>query len=147
MRNYRAFTLIELLIAVSIMGILISVGILSYTGLQQRGRDAQRVNDVNQVKIALTTYYNAQVPTSYVVAATKTTINDSTDALSLALKPNYIKDLPLDPTNSGNNVYKYMTTNAGKNFTLYATLENKNNKKGWGGGNSWVTDGYQITDD
>lgn len=143
----RGFTLIELMIAVSIMAVLVSVGILSYTGLQQRGRDAARINDLNQVKIALTSYYNNQTPTSYVSSGTKVTVDDSTDALTAALKPNYIRDVPLDPLNSGSNVYKYQSFNSAKNFTLFATLENKNNKKGWGGGSSWTTDGYQVSDD
>lgn len=135
------------MIAVSIMAVLVSVGILSYTGLQQRGRDAARINDLNQVKIALTSYYNNQTPTSYVSSGTKVTVDDSTDALTAALKPNYIRDVPLDPLNSGSNVYKYQSFNSAKNFTLFATLENKNNKKGWGGGSSWTTDGYQVSDD
>lgn len=143
----RGFTLIELMIAVSIMAVLVSVGILSYSGLQQRGRDAARINDLNQVKIALTSYYNNQTPTSYVSAGTKITVDDSSDALTAGLKPNYIRDLPLDPLNAGNNVYKYQSFNSGKNFTLFATLENKNNKKGWAGGSAWAVDGYQVNDD
>lgn len=146
MKN-KAFTLIELMIAISLIAILSSVGIISYSSLQQRGRDAQRINDLNQLKIALTTYYNAQVPTSYVVAATTITINDSNDALTTALKPNYIKDVPVDPTNTGNNVYKYQSANSAKDFTLFSTLENKNNKKGWNGGAAWVVDGYRVVND
>src|SRR4051794_30797793 len=116
----QAFTLIELLIAISIIAILTTVGITSYSGLQQRSRDAQRINDLNQFKVALTTYYNAQTPTSYVSAGTKITINNSNDALTAALKPNYIKDIPLDPQNAGNNVYKYQSFNSAKDFTLFA---------------------------
>jgi prepilin-type N-terminal cleavage/methylation domain-containing protein len=142
----RAFTLIELLITIAIIGVLTSMASLAYSGITQRSRDAQRINDLNQVKIALTSYYNVQLPLSYVVTNATITIDSSTDALSVALEPNFIKNVPLDPINSGNNVYKYASSNAGKSFTLYGTLENTNNKKGWGGGNAWVQDGLQVTD-
>jgi len=147
MNTFRqAFTLIELLIVIALIAIISGIGITSYSGLQQRGRDAQRVNDLNQIKIALNTYYNAQNPAAYVAAASKITIDGSSDALSSALEPNYIKDMPVDPNNSGNLVYKYQSFNNAANFTLYATFENQNNKKGWGGGSAWVVDGYQISD-
>lgn len=146
-KRFVAFTLIELLIAISILAILTGIGVISYTGIQLRARDAQRVNDLNQIKVALVTYYNAQVPTQFVSAGTAITINSTNDALTTALEPNYIKDVPVDPLNAGNNVYKYQSFNSGKDFTLYGTLENKNNKKGYGGGSSWVVNGYQVNND
>ena len=61
-----------------------------------------------------------------------------------------MRSVPTDPINSGDNVYKYQsvlngTLNSG--FNLYGTLENKNDKKGWAGGSSWVTDGYVLTNE
>jgi prepilin-type N-terminal cleavage/methylation domain-containing protein len=140
----QAFTLIELLVVVSIISILTALAAVSYTTVQQRGRDAQRKNDLNQIKIALSTYYGAQVPAAFVTAASKSTINSSTDTLSAALEPNYIKNVPLDPLNTGNNVYKYQSFNSAADFKLFGTLENKNDSKGWGTGSSWVADGLII---
>lgn len=144
MRN-RAFTLIELLVVISIIAILTAVATVSYSGIRYRSRDAQRINDLNQLKIALSAYYGAQVPQSYPSSASKTTLTGS-DSISTALSPNYIRVIPTDPLNTGNYVYKYMSQNSAKNFTLYGTLENTNNSKGWGGGNQWVADGLQVTD-
>ena len=154
----KAFTLVELLITISIIAILAAIASISYSGIQQRGRDAQRKNDLNQIKVGLSTYYNAQVPVQFVPSAsgcTSTssncatlTIDGSTDLLSVALEPNYIRNVPTDPTGTGNNVYQYysspLNSSANQAFTLTATLENKNDKRGWGGGSSWVAHGYTV---
>jgi hypothetical protein len=55
--------------------------------------------------------------------------------------------MPIDPVNTGTSVYKYQSFNSAKNFTLFGTLENTADKKGWGGGAQWVADGYQISDE
>lgn len=154
----KGFTLIELLIVVAIISILTGIAAVSYSGIQARGRDAQRKNDLYQIKVILSTYYNAQVPTAFQPSSTNcisTTsacgtliIDDSTDLLTAALKPNYIRDVPTDPKNTGIYLYKYTSSPnnsvANQNFTLTATLENTNDRKGWNGGSAWVQDGYSV---
>jgi prepilin-type N-terminal cleavage/methylation domain-containing protein len=147
MPRRSAFTLIELMIAVSIIAILTGIAAVSYAGIQQRGRDASRKNDLSQVKVALSSYYASQTPAVYVSAATTVTLNGSTDIISTSLSPNYIKTIPVDPLNTGSNVYKYQSQNSAKNFKLFGTLENKNDTKGWGGGSAWVADGYILQDE
>lgn len=144
MKRTNAFTLVELLVVIAIIGILSGIGSVSYSGVQQRGRDAQRKNDLSQIKIALSTYYNAQVPATYPVASSKLTITGTSDALSTALKPSYIKSMPQDPLNTGFYVYKYQSLNSAVDYKLFGTLENKNDKKGWTGGSSWLTDGFVV---
>ncbi len=146
MYKNKAFTLVELMITVAIIGILTGMASLAYSVINQRGRDAQRMNDLNQIKVALTTYYNAQLPLQYVTETTAGVINGTSDTLSAALIPNYIRVVPVDPINSGTFVYKYSSQNSAKDFTLTASLENVNNQKGWAGGSQWVADGYQIVD-
>jgi prepilin-type N-terminal cleavage/methylation domain-containing protein len=149
-----AFTLLEIIVAIAIIGILTGLAAISYQGVQARGRDAQRANDLSQLKIALSTYYTATSPNQYPTAASATVINNSTDPLTVALKPNFIKEVPLDPLNAGNNVYKYQSQNqitiggvtVYRDFTLYATLENRNNRKGWVSG-AWAVDGYRLRND
>ncbi len=147
MHTKRGFTLIELMVAVAIIGILTGIASISYNSVRLRARDAQRINDLNQVKVVLSLYYSAQTPQTYVPLTTKTTINGSSDVLSTTLVPNYIRIMPVDPLNTGNNTYKYQSSNNNKNFTLFATLENIYNTKGWAGGSSWIVDGLQIQND
>jgi prepilin-type N-terminal cleavage/methylation domain-containing protein len=143
----KGFTLIELMIAVAIIGILTAVASISYSTVRLRARDAQRINDLNQIKVVLSLYYGAQTPAQFPTLTSKTTINGSTDALTTALVSTYIRQMPVDPINSGNNVYKYQSSNNSKSFTLFGTLENTNNQKGWGGGSQWVVDGLKVQND
>ncbi|MFC1663117.1 type II secretion system protein [Patescibacteria group bacterium] len=52
----RGFTLIELLITISIIGILSSIGIVSFRGFREKARDTQRVNDLGQYRTAVFLY-------------------------------------------------------------------------------------------
>jgi prepilin-type N-terminal cleavage/methylation domain-containing protein len=152
----RAFTLIELLVVIGIIAILSGMAMMAYGNVQLRARDAQRKNDLSQIKVALSTYYTAQSPNQFVQSSTSNPpsmipINGSTDALSTALEPNYIKTVPVDPINSGNYIYQYQsflnTNNLNTSFNLYATLENTLDTKGWGGGSAWLVNGYIVTND
>ena len=151
----KAFTLIELMVTIAIIGILTSIATVSYSNVQLRGRDARRKSDLSTIKINLATYYASQTPPQYVASTTDATpglitINGTTDALSAALSPSYIREMPVDPTNTGNYVYEYqsfITNGLQKDFNLSATLENTNDESGWGGGNSWVTFGYVVHND
>jgi len=143
----------ELIITVSIIAILTGLASVSYSGIRMRGRDANRKNDMSQLKVVLSTYYNAQVPAQYPASSggtpSKITINASNDALTAAVVPAYLKVMPTDPLNTGNNVYKYqsfLTSSINTDFKLYATLENKNDTSGFCSG-SWGTDCYIIQND
>ena len=148
-KSSSAFTLVELIIAISIISILTAVATISYRGITARGRDAQRKNDLAQLKIVLSSYYNAQTPTAYVVSPTATVLNNTSDPLFLALVPGYIRQIPIDPVNNTATAqdYSYQSLNGNKNFKMTATFENKLDTKGWAGGSSWVVNGYVIQDD
>ena len=63
----RAFSLIELLIVISIIGILIAVATVSYSTVQKRSRDSRRITDLKAVQQGLEQYYpdhNSSYPTS-----------------------------------------------------------------------------------
>jgi prepilin-type N-terminal cleavage/methylation domain-containing protein len=55
------FTLFELLIVISIIGLLIAAASVAYSGVQQRGRDARRKEDIQAVQKALEMYYAKNV--------------------------------------------------------------------------------------
>lgn len=51
------FTLLELLIVISIIGILIALASVSFTTAQQKGRDAKRRGDIKAMQNAFEQYY------------------------------------------------------------------------------------------
>ncbi len=58
-RERKSFTLIELLVVIAIIGILAAISVGTISSQQARARNAQRVADVNKIKIAMEKYYAA----------------------------------------------------------------------------------------
>lgn len=52
------FSLVELLVVISIIGVLSAVLMANFMGARERARDAQRIQDLYAVKNALRMYYN-----------------------------------------------------------------------------------------
>lgn len=105
----RGFTLLELLVVISIIGILIALGVVSYTSAQRNGRDAKRQSDLSGVKKALEQYYalNSGYPSEADCDAA-----DITDFLP--------EGLPSDPK-PGHTAYSYTCT--ADDYCICALLE------------------------
>jgi len=74
----RGFTIIELIIVVTIMGILLTIGVVNLRGSQANGRDAERKVDVDTIALHLETYYTSGIDnTSIPFSATGGTITTS----------------------------------------------------------------------
>ena len=99
------FTLVELLITVTIIGILTSVGGVVYSGLQKDARDQKRFQDLRLIQQNLESYRakNGVYPTS-----APTEIN-ATTALPSSL-PN-LTPFPADPTSTRHYAYKALPLN------------------------------------
>ena len=90
--NRFGFSLFELLVVISIIGIIVSVGAVSYSSAQKKARDARRQEDLQSVQKAFEQYYSA---------------NDSTYSTCDAMAAENFSGeaMPTDPKNTGDYVY------------------------------------------
>lgn len=109
----KAFTLIEILVVTSILSLLISGAIVSYSILLRQSRDGKRKTDLEQVRAALEIYRSNN--NTYPVGTGWTILN------ALTAPTVYIQSLPLDPKNPTNSYYY---TGSTSDYTLGAYVEN-----------------------
>lgn len=67
------FTLMELLIVIAIIGILVSVAVVSYGSAQKKSRDSRRISDMKAVQSAWEQYYadnSANYPATCTISTT-----------------------------------------------------------------------------
>lgn len=72
----RAFTLLELLVVISIIGILVAMGAASFSVAQKQGRDARRRADIKAVQNVMEQY--KAVHGTYAHSKTASNLNDET---------------------------------------------------------------------
>lgn len=92
------FTLIELLVVISIISLLASVILSSLSNARMNARDAKRISDIRQIRIALELYRN-QNGTYPLIAYWVNSSDSSWNSLQTALSP-YMPNLPKDPVNN-----------------------------------------------
>lgn len=105
MKN-KAFTLIELLIVLAIIGILSTISLFAISGVRESARDAKRKADLETIRQALEMY--------------KADIGNYPQS-----PPNlstYLQQIPTDPITG--NLYAYtVSANPAYTYTLCSTLE------------------------
>lgn len=145
MKKYKlGFTLVELLVVVSLIGVLSTLVLANLNSARERARDAQRKSDLRNIQTALRLYYNdtGGYPTASggnIVACSGTCtwgqpwINGTVT---------YMGTLPKDPLSSQYYIYTYVDSD---NYTLEACLENKSDDKGVATTGSWCPSGWKYS--
>ncbi|MGB4966135.1 MAG: prepilin-type N-terminal cleavage/methylation domain-containing protein [Microgenomates group bacterium] len=116
--NKDGFSFVELLIVISIMTILATIGIASYTNVQQGGRDGRRKADMQLIRGALENYRenNNAYPTPVVAS---NGLPFGTGALTDAAGNVYLQTVPQDPLSAR----KYYYTLNGADYILASRME------------------------
>ncbi len=110
----RGFTLIEVLIVVTIVALLAVMAIFLLLNNLGKSRDGRRKADLDRIKIAFEEYYvdeNTYPPSDILV-----------DCNSGALKP-YLGSVPCDPKTKRPYCYLYDADFNGQNYRLLSSLE------------------------
>ncbi|PIR44361.1 hypothetical protein COV23_00200 [Candidatus Wolfebacteria bacterium CG10_big_fil_rev_8_21_14_0_10_31_9] len=132
----RGFTLVELLVVISIIGILAGIFLNRIGDFRDRAEDARKIADVRSIQTILELYYNScrNYPvTGYICgesipAGSDIVVNDSTgwDDLETEVRLKVQKtSLPRDPE-SPSIVYEYGSTD-GKGYVIKAVLNRDDN--------------------
>lgn len=104
--NSAGFTLIEIIVVTGIIGLLAALVMASLNLSRVKSRDARRQEDLHEVETALEIYHNEKGA----YPAVFDTWLYSTDAANpwiIDLGTNYIPEVPKDPRNKGNQIYRY----------------------------------------
>ena len=108
----KAFTLLELLVVIGVIGILLSLITVSFTNAQKQSRDTRRRQDIVAIQNALEQYYSQ---TSFVYP---TCSGQACAAINSYFTGNAV---PTDPLGTG--IYVYTISSNSTSYTVSAKLE------------------------
>ena len=118
----RGFTIVELLIVVVVIAVLATLPVAAYSGMQQRGRDTQRVSDMKAIVKGLEMYktLNGSYPTTNTISSWEVSSKNPSQFLSVLKTSGVMSTVPVDPVNTSTTdqyglLYKYYRYNAGAN--------------------------------
>lgn len=114
----KGFTLIELMIVITVIAILVTIAIVSFTRVQQQARDTKRKAEIRTISQALHAY-NADHG-QYPVAATCTLLAAVTTPASFT---DYLQTMPTAPVGATAAQSTYLCAVNATQYSLCITLE------------------------
>lgn len=113
-KNFRSiksgFTLIELMVAITIIAIMASVAIFGLPSVQKKGQDTQRLAGFRELELAIAGYKN--INGKYPDAG-------SGSNYIIGLTPGFMQRLPQDTVQSSTQGFKYKVTTDKKSYCLF----------------------------
>lgn len=117
-RILSAFTLVEILIVSTVIGLVTIFSVVNGQTQLQKTRDAVRKSNIDQIKLAIEEYYQDKECYPQALPTCGNSFQDGSKVI--------IDSIPCDPTEKLSYTYVPETSNCPKSYQLYATLEYKN---------------------
>lgn len=112
-KNKRGFSLLEILVSITIIAVLTAIGIVSYASVNKRSRDVKRKSDLEQVRSALEMYRADNGAYPNIGSGFLDAQGLETDLVDSG----YMPQVPDDPGSSGN--YYYDAVDTGGVYSAY----------------------------
>jgi prepilin-type N-terminal cleavage/methylation domain-containing protein len=112
--SQKGFTLVELLVVISIIGVLATLVLLQLGTARAKSRDAKRISDINQLRSAVEQYFednSGRYP----------------EAITSAELGSYMTTIPTDPLTGDPYDYSFTPADDPLSFRLGTTLEGTSN--------------------
>jgi general secretion pathway protein G len=121
--RHQGFSLIELMVVVTIIGILASIIYANFGGGNAKARDTERQTDLRVLQSAIAQYkqQNGRYPLMGIDSDGNGYASESESAMYIAsMTPTYIQRLPTDPRRGSNPGYSYAVDATGSVYKLVA---------------------------
>lgn len=129
----KGFTLIELMIVISIISLLSIAGLVIYSTVSRNGRDAKRSSDLRSIQSALEQYAADQFYYPSTISLGNALTNCTGGANGCVVSKTYLNSVPNDPVSGNYGFTKLVAacdnTGATKctSYCIYAKMENASN--------------------
>lgn len=151
--SFRGFTLLELLVVISIIGVLAGLIVSNMSAARDRASDARKKSEMKNIQTALANYYNdyGVYPSGgypiFNIMGCGDAGNEACDWGDpfTAGDQTYMKELPADPSGDSDRNYRYVATDA-DNYVISVCLENASDPDCVDGVSCWVSNScyYEV---